>query len=184
MADGKARTFAVVPDQSAVLVEARSTVGPISFGVTGLSGNCRAVLDGADFDVSEPLEATLVMPVASLTSGNQLYDAEIRSRLHSVRYPTMTAELRTVDRTGPGRFSVTGELTIHGTTRIQTGTLAVAFDPSNWTGPEPEGLRVVASGTQIVDIRDFDIELPSMLMLQIFPDVTVRYRVAAVADAG
>ena len=34
-----------------------------------------------------------------------------------------------------------------------------------------------------LDIRDFDISLPSALMLRIYPDVVVRFRVEAVVDA-
>lgn len=177
----------VLPDESAVLVEARSSVGRISFGTTSVAGQFRGVLVGDEIDVMEPVEASLVVPVASLTSGNQLYDAEIRSRLNARRYPTITAELRTAEVLGTGRYAVTGNLMIRGTTRRHTGTIEISVTnktplPEEQSGVSPGGVMAVASGSLIVDIRDFDIELPSVLMLHIYPDVTVSFRVTAVSD--
>jgi polyisoprenoid-binding protein YceI len=176
-------TLAVLPDQSAVLIEARSSVGLISFGTTTLAGEFRGVLSDGEFDLTETPHASLVLPVRSLTSGNSLYDAEIRGRLNAQRYPTIEANLRTAEALGSGRFSVIGDLTIHGTTRELTTSLTVTAPtgpttPADVSAP-PEAVTVVATGTVIVDIRDFDIELPRGLMLQIFPDVTVSFRVTA-----
>jgi YceI-like domain len=187
MAGKDTTTFAVLPEESAVLIEARSSVGPISFATTAMTGQFRAVLVGGEIDVTEDAQASLVLPVSALTSGNQLYDAELRTRLNAQRYPSITAELGTAAAIGAGRFSVTGDLTIHGTTRRQTGTLDISVTDAAPASQEPESastarVTVVVFGTQIVDIRDFDIELPSMLMLQIYPDVTVRFRVTAVSD--
>ncbi|MEO6886956.1 MAG: YceI family protein [Jatrophihabitantaceae bacterium] len=188
--------LAVVSAESAVLIEARSSVGLISFGTTAVRGEFRGALVNGEIDVNEPSHASLVVPVTSLTSGNALYDAELHDRLNAQRYPEITAELRTADAVGPGRFSVSGDLTIHGTTRRQIGTLAIAISKTAAASPEQPGARtaapvvvtglvVVVSGTLIVDIRDFDIELPGVLMLQIYPDVTVSFRVTAIsADTG
>ena len=181
------RTFAFVPQASAVLVEARSSVGPISFGSTDVSGHISATMLGTDIDLDQPLEASLSLPVDSLVSGNQLYDAEIRSRLNSQRFPTIVANLRSVTAIASDRFSVTGDLTIHGTTSQETGTVNVAVtalaaaEPAS-SSPGSGGITVVITGSRRVDIRDFDIELPSVLMLQIYPDVTVRFRLTASSD--
>ena len=178
------RTFAFVPQASAVLVEARSSVGPISFGSTDVSGQITATMLGTDIDLGEPLEAALSLPVDSLVPGNQLYDAEIRSRLNSQRFPTITADLRSVAAIASDRFSVTGDLTIHGTTSQETGTVNVAVtaaDPAS-SRLGQAAITVVITGSRRVDIRDFDIELPSVLMLQIYPDVTVRFRLTASSD--
>jgi hypothetical protein len=46
------------------------------------------------------------------------------------------------------------------------------------------GDRLVISGEQVFDIRDFAVPSPTMLMLRIFPDVRVRLQAeAARADA-
>lgn len=174
-------TFAVLPEVSALVVEARSTAGPIAFGATGVQGTLEGVLDDSGIDVASPTTAEISVSVASLTSGNALYDAELRDRLEARRYPLITARLRTISALTDNRFAVAGELTIHGTTREQAGTVDIGVS----AGAAPSGetpVTVVASGTQIVDIRDFNIVVPSVLMLQIYPDVTVRYRIAATSD--
>ena len=166
-------TFTVVPSESAVLVEARSSVGPISFGTMAASGRIDATfsLDGA-VDTRSPTAATLVVPVASLSSGNSLYDAELRSRLDARRFPEITAELRTITPSGPDRFRVTGVLTIQGTTREKlSGSLELCLS---------EAGSALVTGSQMIDIRDFGIDLPTMLMLKIYPDVNVRFHIKAI----
>ena len=45
----------------------------------------------------------------------------------------------------------------------------------------PRGVLSV-SGEQVVDIRDFAIASPTVLMLRIYPDVTVRLQIEAMWD--
>jgi hypothetical protein len=63
-----------------------------------------------------------------------------------------------------------GGLTIHGTTRTMTGSADVRLLAR-------DRMRIV--GEQLIDIRDFAISLPSTLMLRIYPDVMVRFRIEA-----
>ena len=165
-------SLAIVPTASAVLIEARSSVGKISFGTTSITGTFmgRVVDDRLD----SLLEGSAVVPVASLASGSALYDNELRTRMNAQRFPEFGASLRSVSDLGSGRLAVTGDLTIHGTTRPQDCTATVEM-----TDNDPEHLTVVLSGTAVVDMRDYDIKLPSILMLRIYPDVTVRFRVTA-----
>jgi polyisoprenoid-binding protein YceI len=178
--------FTIAPDASAVLVEARSSVGLISFGTTKLTGFFRGRLNDGEVDLSVVPSASLTLPVASLTSGNPLYDSEIRTRLHAQRFPTIDAELESATGLGGGRYAVHGDLTIHGETRPQTGTLTVTVEHKRSDGADDEGqpdtVTLTAMGSLTVDIRDFDIELPSLLLLQIYPDVTVRFRATARPD--
>ncbi len=164
-------TFTVVPAESAVLVEARSSVGPISFGTMAASGRIDAALLGGAVDTRCPTAATLVVPVASLSSGNSLYDAELRSRLDARRFPEITAELRTLAPSGPDRFRVTGVLTIQATTRELSGGLELSLSGDG---------SALVTGSQMIDIRDFGISLPTMLMLRIYPDVNVRFHIKAI----
>jgi hypothetical protein len=39
--------------------------------------------------------------------------------------------------------------------------------------------RIVISGEQVFDIRDFAVPSPTMMMLRIFPDVRVRLQAEA-----
>lgn len=163
----------IVPTSSAVLIQARSNVGEIIFGSTAVSGRLRVRVIADQVDPAGPVEASMAVPVASLESGQTLYDNELRTRLNALRFPSITAELSGATPLGSDRFSVAGQLTIHGTTLRQACTVSVEVtvaDPS----------EVVVTGTAIIDIRDYDIALPNVLMLKIFPDVSVRFRLTAV----
>jgi polyisoprenoid-binding protein YceI len=164
-------TLLVVPAESAVLVEARSTVGPITFGTMTMSGRIDAALVDGAIDTRHPTAATFAVPVLSLTSGNQLYDAEMHSRLDARRFPDVTAELHTITPLSRNRYQVAGALTIHGTTRELSAGLELSLSDTG---------TALVTGYQTIDMRDFAIGLPSMLMLKIFPDVTVRFQLQAV----
>ena len=162
----------IVPTASAVLIEARSSVGKISFGTTEITGQFRGRV--VDERLDSLLEGSAVVPVASLTSGSALYDNELRTRMNAQRFPEFGASLGSVSDLGSGRLAVKGDLTIHGTTRPQDCTAVVEV-----TERDPDCFAVVLSGTAVVDMRDYDIKLPSILMLRIYPDVTVRFRITA-----
>jgi polyisoprenoid-binding protein YceI len=163
-------TFEVQPTSSAVLIEARSTVGPIEIATTEVSGQACLTMVGDDLETAEEPAANLDLPVASLRSGTPLYDAEVHRRLDAQRYPSIRAELRSARSIANNRWAVSGDLTIHGTTRSMAGTAECTLMTSE---------LLTVSGQQVIDIRDFDIVLPSALMLRIYPDVTVRYRIEA-----
>jgi hypothetical protein len=65
---------------------------------------------------------------------------------------------------------VDGEVTFHGSTRSLQGTVGASLTS--------EG-KLVISGEQVFDIRDFDIASPTVLMLRIYPDVLVQLQVEA-----
>lgn len=162
--------FAVDRTASAVLVEARSNVGGVSFGSTDISGVIEAVRHGDSVDTNAKPCASLTVPLASLTSGNALYDAELQQRLAVQRHPLVAIELLEATLVADSDYRVRGTVTIHGVTVTLTGRLGLAF-------PEPD--TVLITGEHIIDIRDFDIDLPSVLMLRIYPDVKVSLQLLA-----
>jgi DNA-binding PadR family transcriptional regulator len=166
--------FRLVHDRSAVLVEVRSTVGPLSFGAIGVDGAVRAaVTDGAIRTDAPPL-ARLEIDVARLSSGNRLYDAELLRRIDAHRFPTATVELDRCATSRPGgHYRLEGRLTFHGVTRPASGTVRVEA---------AAGGRLVIAGEQVFDIRDFAVTSPTVLMLRIYPDVRVRLHVEAVLE--
>ena len=163
--------FQVVPERSAVLIEARSTVGPITFGATGVVGTIEAhVRDGVVEPHPGPA-AHLEIDVASLRSGNGLYDAELLRRIDARRHPLVTLDLHDCAAVGGAdHYRLSGEATFHGVTRPLEGTVAVASDGRD---------TLVVTGEQVFDIRDFDIASPTVLMLRIYPDVLVQLHVEA-----
>jgi YceI-like domain len=161
-------SYDVRPDVSAVLIQARSNVGPIELASTSISGYAEATLTDGVLDMETPPTASIDIPVVSLSSGNARYDREIHRRLDAQRYPQIAAELATARLSGSSGLAVAGSLTIHG----MTVTLAGNFDVES---VDSEQLRV--AGEQLIDIRDFSISLPTTLMLRIYPEVIVRFRI-------
>jgi PadR family transcriptional regulator PadR len=169
---GRAHDYVVDPDRSVVLIEVRSTVGPLSFGAVGLTGTVRAAVVDGRLRTDLAPAGRLEIDVSALSSGNTLYDAELRRRIDARRFPRATIELRRCAPSGPGaRYRVEGELTFHGTARPAQGTVSVEVVPDG---------RLIITGEQVFDIRDFAIPSPTVLMLRIYPDVRVRLHVEAV----
>jgi len=174
-ADGRAR-FELVPERSAVLIEARSTVGPISFGALGITGWVEADVAGGDVAAGQTPAAWAQIPVTGLRSGNRLYDAELLRRIDAPRFPYVVLDLDDCTPVGVGgRFRLRGAATLHGVTRPLEGTVVAHLTDDG---------ALVVSGEQAVDIRDFAIDSPTVLMLRIYPDVTVRLQLEARWDGG
>lgn len=165
------RTFRVVPDRSVMMIEARSTVGPVSFGATGITGSIEAAVTDGVLRTELAPSARLEVDVSRLTSGNSMYDVELTRRIGARRYPTVTVELRECAANGwGGLYRLKGDLTFHGVTRPAQGTVNIEI---------PSDRRLVITGEQIFDIRDFAIPSPTMLMFRIYPDVRVRLHAEA-----
>jgi DNA-binding PadR family transcriptional regulator len=165
------RCYRLVPDRSAVLIEVRSTVGPLSFGAMGVTGTVDAIEEGGAVRPGGPASATLEVDLTGLRSGNSLYDAELLRRIEARRYPTATVELlECAPSEDDARYLLTGRLTFHRVSRPVQGTIHVRRGP--------EG-RLVVVGEQVFDIRDFAIPSPTVLMLRIYPDVRVRLHAEA-----
>lgn len=163
--------FAVVPDRSVILIEARSTVGPITFGAVGVTGVIEAEVHDGQVQPGRAPSADLEIEVTRLRSGNGLYDAELLRRIDARRHPVVALDLRGCSAVGSAdRFHVDGDVTFHGATRPIHGTVNVSLHSPR---------KLVVSGEQVFDIRDFDIASPTVLMLRIYPDVLVQLQVEA-----
>jgi hypothetical protein len=154
--------FDVDASESGLLIQARSTAGAISFGTNAIEGSVDvAEFDGALMLIPPPL-ADLSVDLRTLRSGNKLYDAELAQRLDVRRHPTASITLNGASMAGT-RYQVTGLVTLHGATKEMSGSVTAERAEDGW----------LISGEQVFDIRDFDIPVPSVLMLRIFPDVRV-----------
>jgi DNA-binding PadR family transcriptional regulator len=163
--------FHLVPDRSVVLIEVRSTVGPLSFGAIGVTGSIEAAVQDGLVDTGGGVAGKISIDVSGLRSGNGLYDAELLRRIDARRFPTATVDLLSCTPTGlDGRYNLEGAVTFHGVSRPVQGTVGVSLVADR---------RLVITGEQVLDIRDFAIPSPTVLMLRIYPDVRVRLQVEA-----
>jgi PadR family transcriptional regulator, regulatory protein PadR len=163
--------YGLVPDRSVALIEVRSTVGPISFGAIGVSGWLEAVVAEDGLMLDDRPAGFVEIDVTGLRSGNGLYDAELQRRIEARRFPRATVTLQDCTASGVGaRYQLEGDLTFHGITRSVQGTVRVVRETSE---------RLVITGEQVFDMRDFHIPSPTVLMLRIYPDVRVRLHAEA-----
>jgi PadR family transcriptional regulator PadR len=163
--------FRVVPDRSVVLIEARSTVGPIRFGAMGLTGEIEVDMVGGEICCDTAPRARLEIAVDELRSGNGLYDAELLRRIDARRFPRVTLNLQECIAIGSGdRFRLAAAVTFHGVTRPLRGTVGLKLLSDR---------KLVVTGDHALDVRDFQLPSPTVLMLRIYPDVRVNLHVEA-----
>lgn len=158
--------------RSTLLIEARSNVGAIAWECTDIQGTfVGEVADGA---IVRADEGRFEVRLDGLRSGNQVYDSELRRRIDVRRFPSATVDLGAVSAVRDGRYQATGNLELHGVRRSITGMVEVA---------DRDDGRLVVTGEQEIDLRDFEIPPPTMLMMKIYPEVLVRL-VAVLTEAG
>lgn len=160
------RRLRVNPDRSTVVVEAGSTVGPIAWEGTTLSGEFAFAADGDGIVASSSPWGWLELPLESLTSGNQIYDAELLRRVNAHRHPIARVELDELGAAAAeGGYLATGRLEFHGITRRLTGCLELEHRDDG---------TVLVTGAQELDIREFGLPPPTMLSLRVYPDLRVH----------
>jgi hypothetical protein len=170
MSDGLT-TFRVDSGASQIWIDARSTLHPIHGEGRGLEGHVDVHLDGSGLDVSGPPKALISLAVERLSSGSSLQDMEMRRRIESGRFPTITAELREVKPLdSPARYRVWVDLTFHGMTRRIAADVTASLDPER-------GLTI--EGRSGLDVRGFGITPPRLLGLQVDPEIKLRIRIVA-----
>ena len=162
----------MVPGRSALLIEVSTSLGPVTFGATGLEGFVGAVVRGDAVELDPGPTAHLEVPIRSLTSGNSAYDGELQRHIDVRRFPTAYVDLHHVRRVegGSSSYLVGGEVTFRGVTQLVEGMVAVEF-------PDPGAM--VVRGDKTLDIRLFGIPPPTIYMIKIEPDVTLSLQLEA-----
>ena len=80
--------------RSYLQISGRSSLHPIDTETRGITGWIEvAPSDDGAIDVTAPVAGELELAVDRLTSGNHLYDRELRRRINARRYPTIGARL-------------------------------------------------------------------------------------------
>jgi polyisoprenoid-binding protein YceI len=160
--------------RSCVWVSGRSSLHPINTETRGITGWFEAATssDGS-LDLDQPVSGELELAVERLTSGNQLYDRELRRRIDAGRYPTIAGRLTDVAAGGSLHdYVVTGEIAFHGKTRTFSHEMQI----------ETRGDGISLSGEDVFDIREFGMKPPSMLMVRVYPEISVRVELEGVRD--
>jgi YceI-like domain len=168
--------FRVVSDRSRVWIEARSSLHPIHGEGTGIEGEAELGVTNGRIDLNVPPKGRIEIPVERLGSGNALQDLEMRRRIEAKKYPKITCELvKTTALPEPNRYRVQVDLTFHGITRRLEAAVTATLGE--------QGILVI-EGENLLDVRAFEVTLPRILGLQVYPEVKVRARVVAEGGSG
>jgi len=179
-------TFRLDPSQSTFIVHANRA------GIAWFEGHSHRIA-AKDFsgeaslslDAVNPASLTMNIRSASLEETDPFFtdaqkktiNGEINNLvLETAKYPEITFKSTSVKgalRNGAFNVEIMGNIMMHGVTRPVTGTVVVQLSATG---------DLDVSGDQVFDIRDFGIESPTVLMLRIYPDVTVRLHIEATCD--
>jgi polyisoprenoid-binding protein YceI len=160
--------------RSCIWVSGRSSLHPINTETRGITGWFEAVAhDGGRLDLDQPVAGELVLQVDKLTSGNQLYDHELRRRMDARRFPTIVGKVTRITAAGDHPdYRVRGDISFHGKTLSFEHEMQI----------EATDGHVVLSGAYTFDIREFGMKPPSMLMIRVYPEVQVRIELVGTLD--
>ncbi len=161
--------------RSCISVSGRSSLHPINTETRGITGWFEAATSTeGSLDLDQAVSGELELAVDRLTSGNQLYDRELRRRMDARRYPTIAGRVSSivVDGSHPD-YIVTGEISFHGKTRTFSHGMRIEAGE--------DGISL--TGEDVFDIREFGMKPPSMLMVRVYPEISVRVELHGVPDA-
>ncbi|MCB1248114.1 MAG: YceI family protein [Acidimicrobiales bacterium] len=165
------------PTTSRATVHATSSVHPItsSAAVTGWVELTLAP-DGS-VDLDQPVDGWICVALAEMRSGNPLVDREAERRLQVRKHPTMEGRLVSLAPAAPDgghehHYDGEGELTFRGQTAPLTGGLSVDVD----------GDELTLTGDTTLDVTDYGVQPPSLLVIKVHSLVRIELR--ATARAG
>jgi polyisoprenoid-binding protein YceI len=161
--------------RSCVWVSGRSSLHPINTETRGITGWFEAARrEDGSLDLEQGVSGELELAVERLTSGNQLYDRELRRRIDARRYPTISGRLTHIAVAGAHPdYTVTGEVSFHGKTRTFEHRMQIDVHDGG----------IALTGEDVFDIREFGMKPPSMLMVRVYPEISVRVELQGVPEA-
>jgi hypothetical protein len=160
--------FVVTPASSELRAFARSSVHEFTYRAP-LTGSIEAAVVGSGFDVSGPITGALELDLESLHGTDPRADREMQRRLDTQRFPRARAAIQQVSASGDDAYRLAGELTLRGQTRPLEGDATVTLI----------GDQLHATGKITIDLRDFGIKPPSLLILRVHPEVQITIDLTA-----
>ena len=152
-AEAASSTWQIDPQHSSAQVAVRHLgLSTVRGAFSKLSGTM--VLDDQDITKSS-VEVTIDVNTVDTREPDRDKDLRSERFFDVARFPTMTFKSKKVEQIAPGKLRVTGELTIHGTTK------EVLLDVDGLTPPtkDPWGnQRVAATATTKINRQDYGVK--------------------------
>ncbi len=163
--------YRVIPERSRLWAEARSSLHPVRVETSGLTGHVEAEVAEGQVRLGAPFQVEI--DAARLRSGNGLIDGELQRRLETRKFPTVVGAVRAAAAEG-ARWRLNGDLTLHGVSRATDAAVTVKLVDAD---------TIEIEGEKVIDMRDYGLTPPKLLMFRVHPDVKVRARLVAVREA-
>jgi polyisoprenoid-binding protein YceI len=163
--------FRVDTNRSSVKVGLRINLHPSHIDSNALTGVIECEIDDQGRPrLDHPYSAELSLPVDAIKSGNGIQDREMRRRFDAGRYPTITARVTDGEALeGEGRYRAVAQLTMHGQTREISAEIQLRVD----------GTTMTIDGQQVINVKDFGIDPPRLIILKVEPEVDLRVHIVA-----
>ena len=163
--------FDVDTAQTTVQVGLRVNLHPSHINADALTGFIECEVDDQGKPrLDQPYRAELTLPVDAIKSGNRIQDREMRRRFDVSRYPTITATVTHGEALeGEGRYRAAAQLTMHGQTREITGDVQLGVN----------GTTMSIDGQQVINVKEFGIDPPRLIILKVEPDVDLQVHIVA-----
>jgi polyisoprenoid-binding protein YceI len=133
-------------------------------GMMTVRGQFDEVSTTADIDPDHPENASVeaTISTASIRTNNAIRDNDIRSSnfLEADKYPTMTFKSTSITPAGPDHYTLTGDLTIKGTTH------PVTLDVTRYGEFNDAGMmghRIAYGATTKINRKDFGLSFNAVL---------------------
>lgn len=161
--------YEIVPERSQMWAEARSSLHPIRVETSGFRGHVEVVLTHGHPGLGIPTRVEI--EARRLKAGHLLLDGELQRRLEVTKYVQVIGEVKSAEPLdGAGRFRLRGELTLHGVARMLDTDVSMRL-------VDPRTIEI--QGEKVIDMRDFALDPPKILMFRVYPEVRVRARLIA-----
>jgi polyisoprenoid-binding protein YceI len=163
--------FQVNTAQSTVQVGLRVNLHPSHINANALSGYIECEVDEQGKPrLDQPYTAELTLPVDAIKSGNGLQDREMRRRFNVSKYPTITATVTHGEAlAGEGKYRAAAQLNMHGIRREISGDVQLSVD----------GTTMTIDGQQVINVKDFGIDPPRLIILKVEPEVDLQVHIVA-----
>jgi hypothetical protein len=168
---GTITRYTISPEDSSLTIAARSTLHAVQIQAAGLRGFVEASWNADGTLATEPQPKMHVeFSIDQLKSGNGMQDREMQKLVDAKRFPKAAADLRKLEPSpSPNRYEAVGEVTLSGRSRTYNGEFLIANG----------GDSITVEGDLTLDIRDFGLTPPSLLILRVDPVLRVRLRLVA-----
>jgi polyisoprenoid-binding protein YceI len=154
-----AQTWQIDPAHSRAQFTARH------LGISNVRGDFHNISGSAEYDGKDVTKAKIkaTIDVNTITTHVAQRDTHLKSPdfLDAAKYPTMTFESTSITAAGPGKYKMTGNLTMHGVTKPVTFDLEAVSDVI--TDPMNGARRVGAAASATINRKDFGVNYDSKL---------------------